>query len=99
MREGVTHREFEKVTADAALAHSNGLRGRKRRVRARAASNRAIVPVVVHVRFIGQLGAGLPVRRRVRHDGAQRHRIRHGLCHGAVQRDCLFAATRALVRA
>ena len=38
MREGVTDREFEKVTADAALAHSNDLRGRKRRVRARAAS-------------------------------------------------------------
>ena len=66
---------------------------------ARAAANRAGLSLQLHHRHVGGLGPGAALGRRVGDDGADRNRFRDGLRDGAVQRDRLFPAARALVRA
>ena len=68
----------------------------ERWLRARAAAHRAGISLL-HVQFFGGLGAGSPIGRSFGHDGADGHRIRHGLRHGAIQRDRLFPSAGALV--
>ena len=84
---------------NAALVHSDVLRERRCAGRARAAANRAGLSLQLHPSSVGGLGPGAALGRGFGHDGADRDRFRHGLRDGAVQRDRLFPAARALVRA
>ena len=96
---GTIEATTDRSARDAALVHSDVLRERRCAGRARAAANRAGLPLRLRLRCVGGLGPGAPLRRCFGHDGADGNRFRHGLRDGPVQRDRLFAAACAVVRA